>query len=240
MTGAPCLLVFAKVPVPGRVKTRLTPPLTPEQGAALYRAFLLDALDAFADQAAGRADPLGLGGPVSVRLYLDEEPPPGLVPDGISVHRQAGDGLGARMAAAFLTAFRDGHDRIVVVGTDHPTLPLPFLGEAFRQLAEPMTLAVAPSDDGGYVFLGLNEFAPALFAMRFSHDAVFADTLGAAMASGLQAVLLPEHYDVDTIGDLARLAGEWSAGAAVGARTDSALRALTERPELAAYFSGPT
>ena len=239
MIGGPaCLLVFAKVPRPGRVKTRLTPPLSPGWAARLYEAFLRDALDAYAAQATGAADPLGLGEPLAVRLYLDVEPPPDLAPEAVEVRLQSGHGLGERMARAFATAFADGYERVAVVGTDHPTLPLAVLGEAFRQLREPMTCALAPSDDGGYVFLGLNDLAPALFDMAFSHDAVFADTLREANASGLRAVVLPEHYDVDSGEDLARLVSEWRGGAPVGPRTGRALAALTDA--LPAYFRDPS
>ena len=234
--GRACLLVFAKVPRPGRVKTRLSPPLSPAWAARLYDAFLRDALDVFAAQATGAADPLGMDEPLAVRLYLDREPPPDLAPPAISVRRQRGSGLGERMAGAFAEAFADGFERVLVVGTDHPTLPLALLGEAFRQLCAPLTCALAPSDDGGYVFLGLNDLAPALFDMRFSHGSVFNDTLREATAGGLAPVVLPGHYDVDDGEDLAALVAEWRAGAPVGARTAGALAALVDA--FPAYFQG--
>ncbi|HIL57499.1 MAG TPA: DUF2064 domain-containing protein, partial [Rhodothermales bacterium] len=132
ITGRAALLVFAKVPRAGAVKTRLTPPLSPTWAARLYGAFLRDALDTFASQATGEADPLRLGERVAVRVYLDAPPPPSLVPAGAEVRQQQGTGLGERMARAFAGAFADGYERAVVVGTDHPTLPLELLGEAFR------------------------------------------------------------------------------------------------------------
>jgi glycosyltransferase A (GT-A) superfamily protein (DUF2064 family) len=142
------------------------------------------------------------------------------------------------MAEAFAEAFADGYERVVIVGTDHPTLPLALLGEAFRQLRGPMTCVLAPSDDGGYVFLGLNDLAPALFDRRFSHDAVFSDTLREASASGLAPVVLPGHYDVDTGDDLATLVAEWRGGARVGPRTHDALTALSDA--LPTYFRDPS
>ncbi|MEM6328004.1 MAG: TIGR04282 family arsenosugar biosynthesis glycosyltransferase [Bacteroidota bacterium] len=231
ITGPVCLLVFAKVPRPGRVKTRLTPPLTPQWAARLYDAFLRDALDQYAAQARHtpgdpEADPFGLGEPASVRVYLDERPPAGLVPDAAEVHLQVGTGLGERMAAAFATAFADGFERVVVVGTDHPTLPPVLLGEAFRQLREPMTCVLSPSDDGGYVFLGLNDLAPGLFDMEYSHTRVFRDTLEEAHLAQLSPVVLPGHYDVDDADDLRRLIAEWEGGATVGARTADLLSQL--------------
>lgn len=237
LTGPACLLVFAKVPRAGYVKTRLTPPLSPEWAARVYEAFLKDALDAYADQASG-GDPLLMAEPVAVRLYLDIEPPADLAPEAVSVHRQMGDGLGSRMAGAFASAFASGYERVVVVGTDHPTLPLALMGEAFRQLREPMTCVLSPSDDGGYVFLGLNDLAPDLFDMPFSHERVFADTVDRALASGLTPVVLPGHYDVDDGEDLARLLREWRDGTHVGERTHRLLGELSK--VLPEYLRGPS
>jgi len=232
MTASPALIVFAKVPEPGRVKTRLCPPLTPEQAATLYDAFLRDALDRYVGL--DGADPFGIEtthGTVAVRLYLaartpSERPPVGLVPPGIAVFRQRGDGLGDRMMHAFVETFAAGHDRAVVVGTDHPTLPLNWIGEAFRQLDAPMTAAIGPSEDGGYTFLGLNDVSSVLFDMEYSHAYVFEDTLERIDEAGMAPVVLPAHYDVDDASSLARLRAEARAGADVGPRTAVALETL--------------
>ena len=226
----PALLVFAKLPEPGRVKTRLSPPLTPRAAADLYDAFLRDALDRYAALSAAP------GGP-SVRLHVggferDPERARALAPPGMSVHPQRGDGLGERMLRAFVEAFAAGHDRAVVVGTDHPTLPTEFFGLAFDALREPLTAVLGPSDDGGYYLLGLNEVVPDLFGMAYSHDAVFSETLDRAARAGLRPVVLPPHYDVDDGAALARLVGEWRGGAEVGKRTAAMLRTLTERGRL--------
>lgn len=225
ITGSCCLLVFAKVPRPGRVKTRLTPPLAPEAAARLYNAFLRDALDVYAAQATGE-DPLGLGEPVAVRLYLNEPAPPGLAPEAVRVFEQAAGGLGEKMADAFAHAFAAGYERVVVVGTDHPTLPVALLGEAFRQLREPLACVVAPSDDGGYVFLGLNDLVPDIFEMDYSHRYVFVDTLDRVSRNSMTPVVLPGHYDVDDGDDLDRLLAEWHGGAPVGERTAAVLATL--------------
>ena len=227
MTAAPApppaLIVFAKVPEPGRVKTRLCPPLTPEAAADLYDAFLRDALDRYA--ALGAAP----GGP-AVRLYLGgaARVPDGLVPDGVTVHPQRGDGLGERMLHAFVETFAAGHGRAVVVGTDHPTLPDAYFGLAFDALDDPLTAVLGPSDDGGYYLLGLNEVTADLFDMAYSHGSVFDDTLERVMEHDLTPVVLPAHYDVDDGAALDRLVAEWRGGAAVGPRTDRALRALAD------------
>jgi rSAM/selenodomain-associated transferase 1 len=220
--------VFAKAPEPGRVKTRLCPPLTPGEAAALADAFLRDALDRYA----AWAGPTG----AAVRLHLAggglAGAPPG-APPGVSVHRQRGAGLGERMLRAFVEAFAAGHPSAVVVGTDHPTLPLDFFDLALGALREPMTAVLGPSTDGGYYLLGLNEVAPDLFDMAYSHGAVFDDTLARAAGAGLAPVVLPAHYDVDEAADLARLRDEWRAGADVGRRTAQVLQTLTDRGRLA-------
>ncbi len=191
------LLVFAKVPTPGRVKTRLTAQLTPEDAASLYEAFLRDAL----------AQYIALG--VAVRLYLApplDALPTGLVPDGVTVHAQQGPDLGSRMQAAFLDAFAAGYQRLVIIGTDHPTLPTPFLDLAYATLSEPLALCLGPSDDGGYYLLGMNDFYPQVFHdMTYSHDAVFAQTLDRAQRTRATVTVLPPWYDVDTPEALERL-----------------------------------
>lgn len=207
------------------MKTRLSPPLSPDEAARLYQAFLGDALEAYTG-----ADAFGLGQSVAVRLYLagavslDE----GLAPEGVTTHPQHGEGLGPRMLRAFVETFAAGHERIVVIGTDHPTLPTAFVGEAFRALARPFTIALGPSGDGGYYLLGLNELYTPLFEMEYSHGRVFDDTLARAVAEGAHPVILPEWYDVDDMGGLRRLIDEWRQGAPIPPRTESALKALLE------------
>lgn len=199
----PALIVFARVPEPGRVKTRLVPPLTPDEAAALYDAMLRDALDAYA----------GLG--AAVRLYFapSEQPvPPDLVPEGISVHTQQGDDLGARMRRAFLETFLAGHQQAVVIGTDHPTLPLDFVQMAFEGITEKNTIALGPSDDGGYYLLGSHGFFPALFeGMTYSHADVLAQTLDRAAGLDADVTILPPWYDVDDAAALIRLRADLDA-----------------------------
>lgn len=209
------LIVFARVPEPGRVKTRLVPPLTPEQAAALYDALLRDALDAYA----------ALG--VPVRLYLaptDTPVPPDLVPEGISRYTQQGEDLGARMRRAFLETFLAGHQQAVVIGTDHPTLPLDFVAMALEAVAEKGSVVLGPSDDGGYYLLGTHGFQPALFdGMTYSHADVFDQTLSRAAALDADVTVLPAWYDVDEAADLNRLSADLAAQADVAPRTRAVL-----------------
>lgn len=214
------LIVFAKRPESGAVKTRLTTLLTPEEAARLYEAFLRDSLDAYADL------------DLDVRLYLtgDGALPEAWLPDGTSLHEQHGDGLGARMLGAFVETFVAGYERAVIIGTDHPTLPLAFVGRGFEELEVPFSIVLGPSDDGGYYLLGMNEVYPQLFqGMAYSHPDVFAQTLRRAEDTGAAVSVLPPWYDVDTPESLRRLVDEADVhGSAVPRRTREVLTALRE------------
>ncbi len=196
----PALIVFAKVPEAGRVKTRLSPPLSPEAAAALYEAMLRDALAQYA----------GLG--ATVRLYLspsEKSLPADLVPPGVSVHMQQGADLGARMQRAFLETFLSGVERAVIIGTDHPSLPSVFVEQAFQSIEAPRSIVIGPSDDGGYYLLGMHDFCPALFSgMTYSHGSVFAETLARAGEQEAEVTILPTWYDVDDAAALEKLRGD--------------------------------
>ena len=194
------LLVFAKVPKPGQVKTRLTPTLSPAEAARVYTAFLRDALRQYAQLDA------------AVRLYVAPPlPDDGLVgqPTDISVHEQEGEGLGARMRNALAESFDAGYEHLAVVGTDHPTLHLSFIEKGFDVLESEPSICIGPSADGGFYLLGMNAPFPRLFDdMSYSHDHVFVDTLERARTTGAAVTVLPEWYDVDTPGALRRMLGD--------------------------------
>lgn len=218
------LLVFAKVPVPGHVKTRLIPRLGAEGASRLYAAMLADSLADFAT----------LG--VDVRLCIvpsDEPMPPGLLEAGVRVQSQRGDTLAERLEAAFEDAFAEGAARVVVVGTDHPTLPRAIVADAFSHLDAPDVLTLSPADDGGFVLLGLARPAPDLFeGMAYSHDGVLDETLRRADVLGLRVVRLPAWYDVDEPADLHRLAADLAADPGRAPRTRDVLASLL-RPDAA-------
>ena len=218
------LLVFAKVPRPGDVKTRLTPVLTPAEAAELYEAFLRDALDQYA---ALEAD---------VRLYLAPPLPEDDrldLPARVTVHEQRGEGLGARMAQAIRAALAAGYARASVVGTDHPTLPLAYVRQSFRALAADDAVCIGPSDDGGFYLLGMSTFYPQLFdGMTYSHGDVFTDTRARADATDARLTILPRWYDVDTPDALARLMGDLRETDVEAPRTRRAVARLGLRDRL--------
>ena len=194
------LLVFAKVPRPGTVKTRLTPVLTSDEAARLYEAFLRDALRLYAAL------------DVDVRLYwappLPDDEIEG-IPDTVTVFEQEGDGLGARMQNAFRQTLADGYNRAAVVGTDHPTLPISFVRQSFVALEASRSVCIGPSEDGGFYLLGMNAYYPELFeGMTYSHDSVFTDTLARIGATDARLTVLPRWYDVDTPAALGRMLGD--------------------------------
>jgi rSAM/selenodomain-associated transferase 1 len=211
-------LVFVKAPAPGRVKTRLSPPFSAEQAAALYRAFAADCLGA-AEAAAGAA---------AVVAYEPHEdwpdpswlrtPPPEWFP-------QEGADLGARLAAATGKAFIDGADRVVVLGSDSPHLAPQRIEEAFARLST-APLVLGPARDGGYYLIGLREPAPSLFDdIPWSGPEVLKATLARAAELHWPVHLLDEMEDVDDAGSLARMVAAVQ-GTSLAPRTRSALSQL--------------
>jgi rSAM/selenodomain-associated transferase 1 len=197
---ANALVVMAKAPLPGSVKTRLMPILSAQQAAALARALLLDQLK-------------HLRGLRNTGLYLAFTPPHAgrlmrrLAPPQFELFPQSGADLGARMQYIFATLFARGHRRIVLIGGDLPPLPCSYLSQAFAHLhqAEPSAV-LGPSLDGGYYLVGLNQEQPTLFdRMTWSHDRVLAQALEKLDTSGVRSKQLRPWFDIDTVNDVQRL-----------------------------------
>ena len=225
------LIVFAKPPVPGRVKTRLTPPLSPEDAACLYGAFLQDALDQYQ----------GLG--VTIRLYLAlDEPPPGRGIPGRhadifsqwtgNVFRQRGAGLGERMKQAFGETFAAGRRRVILIERDHRTLRYAWVKEGFAFLEAQGAVVLGSTRDGGFYLIGMNESFPDVFeGMTYSHGAVFEQTTARVASCGASLQTLPEWYDVDTFDDLKRLVADMRRESAGAMRTRAMLQRLSKQYE---------
>ena len=194
------LLVVAKRPAPGQTKTRLTPPLLPDQAAALYECFLRDTLDLMR-QVPG-AQPVMAYLPPAEKAYFAQ-----LAPD-FELILQEGADLGARLDHALSHCLQLGYQRAVIMDSDSPTLPITCLVGAFEALDE-ADVVLGPCDDGGYYLIGLKRPAPRLLReVQMSTSRVVADTLALAAAEGLQVKLLPVWYDIDDITALNRLAAE--------------------------------
>jgi rSAM/selenodomain-associated transferase 1 len=183
------VLVLAKEPVPGRVKTRLCPPLTPDGAAAVARAALEDTLQAVREVHAARRV-----------LVLDgayDAP-------GFEVQPQRGGPMPERLAAAFDDC--DPALPALLVGMDTPQLTPALLAQAVQRLAEhAAVLGRAP--DGGWWALGLQRPDGSLLAgVRTSRDDTGERQLAALRAAGLDPYLLPELRDVDTAADAREVA----------------------------------
>lgn len=204
------LLVVAKRPAPGRTKTRLSPPLSPEQAAALYECFLKDTLGIMRTvpgvQPAIAYLPADKEHPWDARAYFAE-----LAPDFDLVLQQGPD-LGCRLDNALTHYLKLGYSRVVVMDSDGPTLPPRYLQLAFERLGA-ADVVLGPCDDGGYYLIGLRKPAPRLLReVRMSTPRVAADTLALAQELGLQVALLPTWYDVDNAHSLERLLAELEQG----------------------------
>ncbi len=213
------LAIVCKAPRPGQAKTRLAPPLTFEEAASLAGAFLLDTV----------ALGLSLSWDSVVVMHPREDgallrP---MLPRGVQVCQQRQAGLGAALREAFERCFKQGHQRVVLIDSDSPTLPLSILRDACAGLEE-HDLAIGPSADGGYYLLGMREPRLQLFdGIAWSTSSVYAQTL--ERAAGLKVLSLDEWYDVDTAEDLARLEADL---AHQPATTAPNTRAVMERVRL--------
>jgi rSAM/selenodomain-associated transferase 1 len=187
------LLVIAKAPVPGRVKTRLTPPFTPEQAAALARAALTDTLAA-ASAARGAARRV---------IALDGDPGPWL-PPGFDVIPQRGNGLAERLAAAF----QDVGGPAFLVGMDTPQITPELLQDGLRAVIEGDS-AFGAAEDGGYWGIGLRAPDRGVFdRVPMSTDRTGDVQLARMRTLGLTPKILPPLRDVDTAEDARAVALE--------------------------------
>ena len=203
----PCAIaVMAKASSPGRTKTRLTPPLTPQEAAELNTTFLKDIVDNIAR--AGRRTPIApymaFGPPGSEPFFREH-----LGGDVGLVEAWLGH-FGKCLSATVETLLARGHASACVLNADSPTLPTAILVELAEALAAPGDRAViGPAEDGGYYVLGLKAVRPRLFEdIDWSTGRVFGQTLERAAEIGLPVQVLPTWYDVDDLAGLRRLHGE--------------------------------
>ena len=210
-----CVIVFAKNPVPNQVKTRLIPTLSPEQAAIVYTAFLTDWCEVLAK----------LRGVDLIIAYTPEEARSdlqALIGEDVLYIPQIGTDLGERLVSATQWATEQGYTKILLVGSDSPTLPISYLSKAFT-LLDSRDLVVGPSTDGGYYLIGFSATnititVPFIFEeIAWSTADVFQQTMASIQLLKATIGLLPPWYDIDTAEDLAflhahisamRLAGE--------------------------------
>ncbi|MCC7106512.1 MAG: TIGR04282 family arsenosugar biosynthesis glycosyltransferase [Chloroflexi bacterium] len=189
--------VVAKAPRPGAVKTRLCPPLRPEQAAALYQGMLLDSIAA----AATVPD-------VRIRAICPDETDASalarLLDGTCEVVAQHGAGLGAALEECFAEGLRSA-STVLVMSSDNPTLPSGHIAGAIAALAT-CDVVFGPSDDGGYYLVAARRTFPSLFReMTWSTNQVLAQSLERCTADGLTVHLQERWYDVDDRAGLLQL-----------------------------------
>ncbi|MET7999705.1 TIGR04282 family arsenosugar biosynthesis glycosyltransferase [Nonomuraea glycinis] len=188
------IVIIAKEPLPGKVKTRLTPPYSPAEAAALAEAALSDSVRAVA------------AAPATQRVLALDGLPGRWLPAGFVVIPQRGEGLDERLAAAFADALRLRPDPVVLIGMDTPQVTPALLREAGKAL-ERHDAVYGPAADGGFWLLGLRRPDPALLlGVPMSHPETGKLQLDRLERAGLAVHHLPELIDVDTAADAVAVA----------------------------------
>ena len=214
------LLVLAKQPVPGRVKTRLSPALSPTAAAGFAAAALRDTL------AAVRATP------VARRVLVLDGDPAAVPCDGFDVLPQVAGGLGDRLAAAFEQAWAGCPLPLLLIGMDTPQVTRALLQSAARQLlgGEPERAVLGLAEDGGWWALGLPHPVQGAFdGVPMSEPTTGQDQRNRLTLLGLGIAELPVLRDVDHLEDIAAVAAGMHPLSAF-AQLTATLRPTTRRP----------
>ncbi len=197
------LVVFAKVPRAGSVKTRLVPPLTADQAAALAAAFL----DDLAERLPGAAHRLVLALPGSPTA-ADAEACARWTARGFALAAQEDGDLGARLARVIAREFAGDHGPVAVLGSDHPHVPLRAVRGALAAAGRGGAAWIRTAD-GGFALLALPRPIPELFReVPWSTAGVAGAVLANAAAAGVSLEDFGPTFDLDTAADLERLLAE--------------------------------
>ncbi len=211
--GGNALVVFARTPTLGKVKTRLEPSLDQAECLSLHRAMVADTAR-LARQAAEQ-----LACSIEIRfpdpLSSDEDILPQL--DGLTIARQQGDSLGERLVHAFQDRLHRGAARVVIIGSDSPTMTIEYLEHAFQVLAT-KEMVLGPAADGGYILIGCSALRIRPFqGISWGTDQVLAQTVKKLRKLRIPYALLRTGHDLDTYEDLTRTREELQHLEAVGA-----------------------
>lgn len=195
--GEQALIIFAKNPVLGKVKTRLACDIGDAAALEIYHQLLAHT---------AKESRLLLEN-VDIFLYFSDSLPlllAGFPPQDFRYRRQVGDDLGQRMANAFADIFSAGYAQAVIIGTDCFELQASHLQAAFAQIADAKNdFVIGPALDGGYYLLAMRQlFAPIFVDKTWSSPTVLADTVADILAQKLTIAFLPTLRDVDTVADL--------------------------------------
>jgi rSAM/selenodomain-associated transferase 1 len=201
------VIVFAKAPTPGLVKTRLCPPLRPEQAAELYSNLLDDVLEAtgrFALQ--DRLDAVVCVHPIEACMEFATR-----APQNFRVIAQRGNGLAARLAWAVDEAAASGAATILVRGSDNPALSIAQMRTALLEL-DRHDLVVSPDLDGGYGLIGVRGAWSGIFDHPMSTHTILEETIADAQRLGLTVHVLEPSFDIDRVEDFSHLVRAFESG----------------------------
>jgi rSAM/selenodomain-associated transferase 1 len=200
------IAVMAKASIPGHAKTRLVPPLTPEEAASLNTAFLRDIADnLIVASASANIAPYMAYAPAGSAAFFRE-----VLPARVGLLETVAPTLGECLLQAATGLTDAGHEAVCLLNSDSPTLPVAYLVAAATALAVPGDrMVLGPSTDGGYYLIGLKQPHRRLFEeIDWSTERVADQTLARARELNLAVHLLPSWYDVDDLQALRLLAGE--------------------------------
>jgi rSAM/selenodomain-associated transferase 1 len=226
------LAVMTKAPRAGQVKTRLVPPLSPEEAAQLNVCFLRDTATAIAKTGGTTARGVGVYTPIGAEAaYLD------ILPTDFDLLLQRGDGFGERLTFATEDLFHCGFASVCLIDSDSPTVSADVYAEAVEMLSKPGDRVVlGPSDDGGYYLIGIKKNHRQLFQrIDWSTGRVLEQTKQRAQELNLEVSLLPTGYDVDDAATLRRLCDDLlseQSARDVAPNTRKFLAALTAQKKL--------
>ena len=200
------IITMCKAPVPGITKTRLCPPLTPEEASDLYAALLQDTLDLITSLS--DVTPVAAVTPPEGTDYFYQLPY-----SDLQVWPVGGDDIGVCLDSALNKALTLGHKFAIAINSDGPTLPAEYFSRAIQSLESGVDVVFGPNFDGGFYLIGLSTPLPRLLLngvetlpdIAWSTEEVLTQILTRAESLGLQAQLLPVHADIDVISDLISL-----------------------------------
>lgn len=188
----PLLIVFARAPVAGRVKTRLVPPLTPQQAAVVHTAFTADTIETLG----------GFSYSADVELHTDQDT---TAWDWLKVRRfvQPEGSLAERMLRTMEASLAAGRPQVGIFGSDSPSLPRAHVSVLLESEAD---VSFGPCEDGGFYAVVCRRTDPGMFRnVRWSTAHALEDALAAAQRCGLTTWVGTRWFDVDTAPDLKRL-----------------------------------
>jgi uncharacterized protein len=204
------LVLMAKAPREGEVKTRLIGALSPAEATELYINFLRDTF-ALMEEVQDERETLALA--LCYTPEGEEEAFEIVEREGSLMLAQRGEDLGERLSNCSMDFFDLGFDSVVVIGADSPTLPADYLFEAFERLADGDDVVIGPAEDDGYYLVGMRKFSREIFeGIPWGTGGVLSATTERVRDAGLRLNLLPAWYDVDTPAELARLKEELKSG----------------------------